>query len=173
MLFRLNNGTFPRELYISTTFESDANFLQTVYNMWNTSIPPIANVTNLIYSLTLQPIPPAITKRTALLGGDSLGLDPSDGALVLCQASISWSVISDDARVYSTAKEFFDEVDRVSKAAGLFNRFKYLNYAASWQKPIDGYGRKNKDNLQAVSRKYDPKGWFQTGVPGGFKLFTN
>ena len=141
--------------------------------MWNSSIPPVANVTDLIYSLTFQPIPPAITQRTAPLGGNSLGLDPSDGALVLCQASISWSVTSDDARVYSTAKDFFDDVDRVSKAAGLFNRFKYLNYAASWQKPIDGYGPKNKGILQAVSKKYDPKGVFQTGVPGGFKLFTN
>ena len=171
-LFRLHTHVLPRELYISTTFKNNAKFLQTVYNMWNASIPLIANATDVIYSLTLQPIPPAITKRTAPLGGDSLGLDPSDGPLVLCQVSISWSLASDDSRIYSTERKFFDEIDEASKAAGLFNRFKYLNYAAPWQKPIDGYGPKNKAYLQAVSRKYDPKGMFQKGVPGGYKLFT-
>ncbi|KAL9122301.1 MAG: hypothetical protein Q9187_001149 [Circinaria calcarea] len=162
-----------RQLYISTTFKNDVNFLREVYNMWNAATQSIANVTGLVYPLTWQPLLPAITEKTALLGGNSLGLDPSDGALVLCLVSAVWSLASDDARVTASIKELFDQIDKASMAAGLFHRFKYLNYAVPWQDPISGYGPENKARLQAVSKKYDPIGLFQIAVPGGFKLFTS
>ncbi len=62
------------------------------------------------------------------------------------------------------------EIDQATRAAGLFNRFKYLNYAAPFQDPISSYGPVSKAQLQAVSKKYDPEGFFQAGIPGGFKL---
>lgn len=58
-----------------------------------------------------------------------------------------------------------------AKAQQLYLPFKYLNYAASFQDPMTGYGSTIKERLQNISRKYDPKGFFQTNVPGGFKLF--
>ena len=148
------------------------NFLREVYNMWNATAQSIANVTGLIFPLTWQPLPPVITEKSAFLGGNSLGLDPSDGALVLCLTAAAWSLASDDARVTASIKELFDRIDKASMAAGLFHRFKYLNYAAPWQDPISGYGPENKARLQAVSKKYDRIGLFQIAVPGGFKLFT-
>ena len=139
--------------------------------MWNTTTQSLTRVQDLIYPLTWEPIPTAITGKTASLGGDSLGLDPSSGPLVLCVVSAAWSLASDDARIIAATKDLFARIDKASIAAGLFDRFKYLNYAASWQDPISGYGPVNKARLRAVSRKYDPAGLFQEGVPGGFKLF--
>lgn len=140
--------------------------------MWNSTTQSLQNVPNLTYPLTWEPIPPAITAKTVSLGGNSLGLDPSAGALVLCVVSASWTLASDDARIIAATKDLFAQIDGASTAAGLFNRFKYLNYAADWQDPIGGYGPENKARLRAVSRKYDRAGLFQKGVPGGFKLFS-
>jgi hypothetical protein len=46
-----------------------------------------------------------------------------------------------------------------------------MNYAAKGDDVISSYGAANKAILQKASKKYDPHGLFQTGVPGGFKLF--
>lgn len=162
-----------RDISIPTTFKNDVNFLREVYNMWNATAQSIANVTGLTYAMSWQPIPPAITEKAVLLGGNSLGLDPSDGALVLCDITASWSLASDDARVMAANKELVDRIDEASMAAGLFHSWKYLNYAAPWQDPISGYGPENKARLQAASKKHDPIGLFQIAVPGGFKLFTS
>ena len=53
---------------------------------------------------------------------------------------------------------------------GAYNTYLYLNYAASFQDPIAGYGNASVSMLQAVSKKYDPDQLFQKQVPGGFKL---
>lgn len=48
--------------------------------------------------------------------------------------------------------------------------FRYLNYAAGWQRPFEGYGKENLRLLRNVSWKYDPERLFQWGCAGGFKL---
>jgi hypothetical protein len=52
-----------------------------VYQQSNSSLQPIVNVAGLSWSLSLQPIVPAITKFGAETGGNALGLDPSEGPL--------------------------------------------------------------------------------------------
>ncbi len=103
--------------------------------------------------------------------GNALGLEGLDVTpLVLCLLSVTWDQAEDDAMINSVTKTLIEEIDRATKAAGLFHRFKYLNYAAPFQDPIGSYGPASKAQLQAVSKKYDPEGFFQAGVPGGFKL---
>ena len=50
------------------------------------------------------------------------------------------------------------------------NEFIYLDYAFENQNPLKSYGLENVEKLKAVSEKYDPRGVFQTLVPGGFKI---
>ena len=128
-------------------------------------------VTGIVWSLTFQPIVPAISSKSAPLGGNSQGLSPSDGPLVNALLTASWSLAGDDALVNSVAGGFIDGINARARNAGVYNNFVYLNYANKTQSPIDGYGAVNKAQLQAVSKKYDPQGIFQKGVPGGFKLF--
>lgn len=63
-------------------------------------------------------------------------------------------------------------VDEDAAARGQAVPYKYLNYAFDFQDPIGSYGAKNKQFLQEVSKRVDPDGVFQQGVPGGFKLFS-
>ena len=123
-------------------------------------------------SLTFQSIVPAITSKSGPRGGNSLGLDPSDGPLVMALLLSFWSDASDDGLVNEVGAKFVDDIETIARATGIYHKFMYLNYANKNQNPIDGYGAASKVDLQAVSKEYDPQGFFQKGVPGGFKLYT-
>jgi hypothetical protein len=68
-------------------------------------------------------------------------------------------------------KKFIAQTEQAGEKMGLLSPYIYLNYAATWQDPLDGYGAAVKSELWEVSEKYDPEGVFQKQVPGGFKLF--
>lgn len=63
-----------------------------------------------------------------------------------------------------------EQIDAIAAAKGTGHRYRYLNYCAEWQRPFEGYGGENWRFLREVSRNYDPKGLFQRGCVGGFKL---
>ena len=159
-----------RQMYMTNTFKNDLLFLKSVYAMFKEAALQLSAIPGLAISLTVQPIPPAISSRAAALGGNSLGLDPSDGALVLCLISVTWETTADDAQIASTINSLNSQIVDTAKAKGLFNSWIYLNYAGASQDPISGYGAANKARLRAVSRKYDPDQVFQRNVPGGFKV---
>ena len=160
-----------RNYFITTTFRLDRLFLSTVVDMWRDSVTATASAANMTNSILFQPIVPAITSKSAPAGGNSLGLDPSDGVLVVVLVTISWTAAANDKLIVDTSKALVDTIEKLAKAKGIFSPFKYLNYAAGHQDPFAGYGPKAQANLKAVSRKYDSTRFFQTVVPGGFKLF--
>lgn len=157
---------------MTTTFKNELFFLKTVYDMWNSSLSQMIQVPGLTYSVVFEPLPPSITSKSAPLGGNSLGLNPSDGPLVVFLLVASWTSSHDDSIVINSGRKLVEKIDEAAEAKGLGNSFKYLNYAEGAQDPISGYGAQNKAMLQAASKKYDPQGLFQQAVPGGFKLFT-
>lgn len=48
----------------------------------------------------------------------------------------------------------------------------YMNYAGVTQDVLGSYGAETLEYMKNVAKKYDPEGWFQRMVPGGFKLGT-
>ena len=66
-----------------------------------------------------------------------------------------------------------DELERYTRDAGAYVRYRYLNYADASQDVVARYGTENVRRMQAVSRAYDPDGVFQIRVPGGFKIPEN
>ena len=102
-----------------------------------------------------------------------LGLDDvaNDDPVVVCVLSVTWNEAQDDSIVKTVTQSLVDRIDRATRAAGLSRDLKYLNYSANFQDSISSYGSANKRLFQSVSRKYDPARFFQTSVPGGFKLF--
>ena len=61
-------------------------------------------------------------------------------------------------------------MNEIAESMHLLHKFQYLNYADPSQDPLGSYGDENVARLREVSRKYDPAGFFQAQVPGGFKL---
>jgi hypothetical protein len=62
------------------------------------------------------------------------------------------------------------ELETYVEAQGANTPWRYHNYVNQAQHPLESYGEDNVRFLKAVAAKYDPKGVFQTRVPGGFKL---
>lgn len=103
---------------------------------------------------------------------NSLGLNAKDKRLGIALLTVSYNSSADIGTVSSASKRLIASIETATKAAGVYRPFKYLNYADGSQDVISGYGATSKANIQATSKKYDPHGLFQRGVPGGFKLFT-
>ncbi|TVY21905.1 Bifunctional solanapyrone synthase [Lachnellula arida] len=154
-----------RGIYVNTVFSPTLAVLEEIYALWNSSIPLITGIDNVQYGLLLQRLP-----ATILGNNNSLGLGPSAVFDTLCLLSVTWTNATDDELIYNTTQTLINQISNVTKAACLFNDFEYLNYAAFFQDPLDGYGTANFDNLITASKQYDPLGFFQSGVPGGFKL---
>ena len=149
---------------MNTVFSPGLAVLQEAYHLWNSTVKSLVNVAGIQHFIIFQRIP-------EILPGNSLGLDPSEGPLVLCLLSITWNLPQDDQLVNNVAKGLLLGIEVATKTSGHFKSYKYLNYAANFQNPIASYGQGSVANLRQVSKKYDPTGLFQTSVPGGFKLF--
>ena len=153
-----------RATYVTTTFAPSSAIFTKIYNLWNATLSPLKPVANLSHFLVFQNFP-------TIHSGNSLGLQAGDENSVILVLSVTWSKQQDDALIRRSTQSLIEQINHATKAAGLFRAFKHLNYAADWQDPIGGYGEGIKADLQAVSRRYDPEGFFQRRVPGGFKVF--
>jgi hypothetical protein len=151
-------------VFINTVFTTTPTILITVYTLWNATVPSLTHVAGIQYFLIYQRIP-------AYVLGNSLGLYPDSHFNTLLLLSITWNDASDDALVNGVAQILTRDIEAATKAVGLYQRFKYLNYAAEFQDPIGSYESQRVADLKRVSRKYDPQRLFQTRVRGGFKLF--
>ena len=120
---------------------------------------------NIQYGIIFQRLPATVP------GADnSLGLGPNAVNDVLCLLSVTWTDEKDDALIYSTTQKLIDQIAAATKTAASKKDFQYLNYAAYFQDPIKGYGAANVAALKDTSKTYDPLQFFQTAVPGNFKL---
>lgn len=165
-----HNPTGSRELFVTATFKNNATMQEKFFDLANQTVQPLQDVTNLVFSLSFQPLPQIVIGYGAANGGNSLGLGPSDGDLVNVLLTIQWAETSDDAAINNVAQSLFAQAETASKSFGTYNPYLYLNYAAQFQNPIAGYGAASVANLQEVSKKYDPGQLFQKQLPGGFKL---
>ncbi|KAK8072644.1 hypothetical protein PG996_005992 [Apiospora saccharicola] len=156
-----------RELMITATFRISLSMLRAIHAVELQTVPALRNVSGLQWSLALQPQPVVMFKASAKAGGNSLGLDESDGNLFNVLLTTTWVDKKDDPLVESQTRRMFEQFEVEAARLGVRNPYVYLNYAASWQDPIGGYGDGNKGFLQEVSRNYDPQGLFQKSVPGG------
>ncbi|KAK2745534.1 hypothetical protein FQN57_003659 [Myotisia sp. PD_48] len=150
---------------------TNAATLQAAADTYLAALDPIKACDGLICSLTLQPYPVSLLKKSSPNGGNSLGLDPTSGPLVSVLLLTYWKSKDDDEKIIPVMKEVLGKIEQDATARNQLVPFKYANYAWGFQDPIGSYGAANIEQLRKVSKQYDPEGVFQKGVPGGFKLF--
>lgn len=136
------------------------------------ALDPVKGCEGLLCSYTLQPYARTQLEASAAKGGNSLGLDPSLGSVVSVAFLMYWNQAGDDDQILGAFRGALDKMRADAGARGTLVDFVYMNYSLGFQDPIGSYGAENKRHLQTVSRKFDPEGVFQKGVPGGWKLFT-
>ena len=152
---------------MNTTVKADAATLIAASEIFTEAFKPITEVEGLTCAFTLQAYPRSLLEKCE----NSLGLKAEDGPLVSILLLNWWKNASDDEVVIRTFKDVVRRIDEDAGKRGTAVSYKYMNYAYGFQDPIGSYGEDERRKLQEVSRKVDPEGVFQKGVPGGFKLF--
>ncbi|KAF9876841.1 hypothetical protein CkaCkLH20_05687 [Colletotrichum karsti] len=160
----LPQGT-TRAIDIVYSFKNgDPDVYSELFRTWEEGAKPLSEIEGLQLVLLIQPHP--VTNGT-----NSLGLKPGQKDEVLSVLTAANTNREDDATVQAGMQSIIDAHRAILKERGLLIPFQYLNYADVTQYPIGSYGAEIKARLQTVSEKYDPDGFFQEAVPGGFKLF--
>ncbi|KAF2751575.1 putative oxidoreductase [Sporormia fimetaria CBS 119925] len=164
---RLN--LFTTSTFINRPGVTEA-FMSSVYDLADQVAKEFLSVVGIIFTMSFQPVSYAMYSKSAATGGNVLGLDRFTDDTINVVFTVSWQLPLDSARVEARVKKLEGDIVALAKQRGIFNEFIYLNYAAPWQDPIRGYGQQNVAFMKAVSKRYDPGGLFQKGVPGGFKV---
>lgn len=165
-LFLFSSRDFGRAIDIVYSFKNgDSNLYSDLFKTWEDGTKTLATIKGLQLVLLIQPHPVSN-------GTNSLGLPPGEKDLVLSVLTAAYANADDDDTVQKAMEAIIEKHEEITRQKGLYIPFKYLNYADKSQDPIESYGEAVKARLQAVSKRYDPRGVFQKKVPGGFKLFT-
>lgn len=133
---------------------------------WNASIDSVHAIPGIVWGLGMDPLPPQLYARHA--AQNALGLDHRQNkALIIINLNIMWSDAADDDAVDRAIRAL---VAAIRRHVDVLDPFLYINYAASWQQPIEGYGKASVERLRKVQNLYDPRRVFTDLVPGGFKI---
>ncbi|GIC85570.1 FAD-binding oxidoreductase [Aspergillus udagawae] len=159
-----------QQITFAVTFENDLDLLKQVFEIWNGSTTDVAAIPSIQWTISLEPIVPAIAYQSATRGGNVLGLDVPRQGLVLALLSATFNHSQEYPTVSAAAERLSNNIVRAAKAAGAYNPYIDLNHAASWQDPIASYGNGIQAFLRRTAGKYDPQGVFQRLCPGGFKV---
>lgn len=155
---------------MTVTVKADIGILEYAVDTFRTALEKLKGIKNLLFSITFEPIPVSLIEQSIARGGNSLGLKPSDGPLVVVLLYTAWDNSDDDEKVYEANKEALQVIKEEAVDNNVYSPYLYMNYAFLHQDPIDSYGSENKANLQAISAKYDPEGFFQTAGVGPWKI---
>ena len=120
-----------------------------------------------------QPIPGYVGELGAQRGGNVLGLERSTSNKLFLVFSALLQGENADAQVPRVAQQIsamVQKIEHFSKSLGLWEDFLYMNYAQPTGDPLGSYGAANVDFMKQVAKKYDPQGFLQSRVPGGFKI---
>ncbi|RYP84556.1 hypothetical protein DL769_001144 [Monosporascus sp. CRB-8-3] len=165
---RLLPPGMARYLFATTTFLPTEAMLRAAFDAWNSSLEGVKDISGLTWSLSFEPLPPAIYQRGA--EANAMGLVDRTGTRVVCLLSQGWANQADDERVYAASAALVAAIEEAARTLGAYDPFLYLNYAAKWQDPIATYGNASVQQLQELRARVDPKGVFTHLVPGGFKI---
>lgn len=142
--------------------------LNATHGLWQESLSEIKGVSGITWSLSLEPLPPAIYAKGA--SANSLGLGKRTKPLVVMLLTASFKRVADKQKVEAASQKFISAVKDEAQEQNAYDPWVYLNYAAPWQDPISSYGEESLKRLREVRKRVDPHGVFTHTVPRGFKI---
>ncbi|RDW84878.1 hypothetical protein BP6252_02468 [Coleophoma cylindrospora] len=169
------NDVFVAGTVAGTTYDELMQGVQIINDTFFGALPalyaqiPLANIS--IIELDWQPIGALWIDASTANGkpGNALGLDSSK--VYLCYAEVvEWIGSEYDTIVADWVESTTYAINNATLAAGLYDAFNYMGDSAGFQSIYPGYGAENEAKLLSISREYDPTRFFQTNMPGGFKI---
>lgn len=159
-----------RQLYFTTTFRLNKQFLLEVHELFNKTVEKYKSIPGFTLSLVFQPLSKHLLQQSASRGGNSLGLSPDRGPLLINLLNSVHSNKSDDSTMIHAITSLLKDIETLASKRGVADRYRFMNYAFKGERVVEGYGPENVKKLKAASKNYDKNGFFQDSVPGGFKL---
>lgn len=144
--------------------------MDTLHNKWQETLATIKDAEGFIFSFGFHPLTRSLLTNSAKAGGNAMNIPPEDGPLFVVLINPCWTKVADDERIISSVEALVAEFRRLASEKGLLHRYIFTNYAYHKDDVMAGYGEESLQRMRSVSKKYDPEGLFQKGVPGGFKL---
>ncbi|KAH7202389.1 hypothetical protein DER44DRAFT_787188 [Fusarium oxysporum] len=149
-------GLYKKALELHKQFVSD----------WKAQSPDGDFICHAIF----QAIPTIFSKHSLERGGNVVGLDREKDNAVMFQVQLMINGVEQEKIARERMVRFRKTMKQYSIDQGAAVDWEYLNYADFTQDPLSTYGPKNVEFIRKVAKKYDPKGVFQTRLPGGFKI---
>ncbi|KAH8821342.1 hypothetical protein F5884DRAFT_840590 [Xylogone sp. PMI_703] len=159
-----NNPTGLRMKTTSQTIKSDLTTMKAIMKVFKEQIEPHKNIPGFLPILDFQPLTPAMLPKDEI--GNTLGISPEDGPLLVVALLWRWNNIEDDEVITKLMANCLKLIEAAATSRGTFHKYMYLNYAAPEQQPFKGYGEKNLTRLLEISKKYDPQAVFSKLRPG-------
>ncbi|KAH6657459.1 FAD binding domain-containing protein [Truncatella angustata] len=176
-----HNDMFIAGTTVGRDYDSLLQGVRLTNNIFSANIPYLydaigANATNVIKSASInwQPIGDLWVAGSQASNplGNALGIDLNKGTYLAWAETVEWYGSEYDEIVATWAKNTTDAINAAAKEAAIYDPFTYIGDASGFQldQAFPGYGEENQAKLLAISRKYDPGRFFQTLLPGGFKI---
>ena len=144
--------------------------METFYQKWQETLSKVKDAEGFIFSFGFHPLTQALLESSEKAGGNAMAIPPSDGPLFIVLINPVWKLATDDEHIFAEVEKFVAELRQLAREKSLLHRYIFTNYGYSKDDVLAGYGEDNVSRLKEASKKYDPEGVFQRGVPGGFKL---
>ncbi|KAH8684498.1 hypothetical protein BGZ60DRAFT_478650 [Tricladium varicosporioides] len=159
-----------RQSWATMTIKLDKQLLQDILDIYLQEVQTIKHVRDIVPAINIQPINKDDIQNFQKNGGNCLGIDAGEGALILVSTAFAFEDAKDDDAVHAMGQKFLKRSWDLAKSRGLHHRYIYQNYADISQDVFGGYGEENRKKLLSIQKKYDPEGVFSKLQPGYFKL---
>jgi hypothetical protein len=162
-----------RTIWATTSFRITSTIVHRIHTLWKELVPEISKqyaYANPVAELTFQALPAPPRNGTPPNSLGFLSEETPEKDIVFVQIIFTFEDAVANEGFEEALKDLVRLIEGLAKEENVLHRYKYLNFAASFQDPLGSYGNKQRETLRKVAVKYDPKGIFQTQVPGGFKL---
>ncbi|PVH96136.1 FAD-binding domain-containing protein [Periconia macrospinosa] len=160
--FKMELATFA-----TTTFQINPTILPRITSLWEETSKTLSMAKNIVSVVTYQPCSP-LPKNSSNAMGFPANSTPHEDLIILA-LTIFWENVEDSNSVNEETEALIERIEEIAKEEGVYHPFQYVNYAAPWQNPIKSYGEESNLAIRKVSKKYDPKGFFEAHCEG-FKL---
>ncbi|KAL4730994.1 hypothetical protein ACLX1H_003036 [Fusarium chlamydosporum] len=162
------NDQFIAGTTVGKTYEEILKGVQLVNDGFLNALPELYKVLPVedrkLISVDWQPIGSLWEKASKKYnpGGNALGLDTeSKGTYIAWAEVVEWSGDERNDAIFKWIEDTTWAIANATQKAGVYDPFTYMGDAAGFQNIYDGYGKKNKERLLQISRKYDPLRIFQ------------
>jgi hypothetical protein len=159
-----------RQFYASCTIRPDVALMTAFHDKWQEMLATLKDAEGFTFAFGFQPLAKSLLEHSAAAGGNATGLTSSDGPLFVVLLNPVWALAADDNRITSGVTNLLAEFRRLASEKGLLHPYIFTNYAYKTEDVFKGYGEASVAQLKEVSKKFDPEGIFQKGVPGGWKV---